>query len=350
MFQAIPFAKQTFMCILACTFCIQAFAQTFEKPTDYMDFMSKKQQEITENHMSYTSAVAHGKSARKVDKRRKELIASNLEAIKQIKALPDWKGDGALRDSTVSFLNTCYHILNEDYEKIMDLEEVAEQSYDQMEAYIKVQDLASEKWEQADKRVREQTEIFAKKNNINLIAGKQTELGKKVEISGKVMQYHREIYLIFFKCNNQERYLIDALNKGNLSALEQNRSSLEKYATENLVKLSKIKPFNGDNSVVDACRKCLQFYLKEAKEQVPILQDFQAKKETFEKLSKAFQEKGTKHTQAEVDAYNKGVKDINAATAKYNLTNDFCNKTRTEVLNNWNNSLQKFFDKHIPKH
>lgn len=350
MFNYSIFFKTVLLCFMPCAFSLQVSAQTFKTPVEYMDFIFVKQREITENHMSYTSAVAHGKSARKVDKRRKELINSNLEAIKSIQTLPDWKGDVALRDSAVSFLNTSYHILNEDYAKIMDLEDVAEQSYDQMEAYIKVQDLASEKWGEADKRLDEQVAIFAKKNNINLVAGEKTDLDKKVEMSGKVMKYQREIYLIFFKCNNQERYLVEAIKKNDLNALEQNRSALEKYATENMAKLAKIKPFNADNSIVDACRKYIQFCLKEVKEYVPATQDFYTKKENFDKLAKVLEEKGKNRNQADVDAYNKGVKDINLATNKYNASNELINKARSEAINNWNNSTQKFFDKHIPKH
>ncbi len=340
----------TLLCVACCTLSTATFAQTFEKPTEYMDFMGKKQIEISEAHMSYTSAAAHGKSARKVDKRRKELINSNLEAIKTIKALPDWKGDVALRDSTVSFLNTSYHILNEDYAKIMDMEEVAEQSYDQMEAYLKIQDLVSEKWSQASTRLREQVAVFAKKNNINLIAGKDTDLDKKIVATNKVMKYKRELYLIFYKCSNQESYVVSAMNKRDLNAIEQSRSSLEKYTTESLAKLLKIKPFNADNSIVDACRKCLLFYQKEAKEQVPAMQEYYTKKENFEKLGKVMQEKGSNRTQVDVDAYNKSVKEMNIITNKYNATNELSNKMRTEAINNWNSTEDKFMDKHIPKH
>ena len=169
-------------------------------------------------------------------------------------------------------------------------------------------------------------------------------------MAGKVSQYQREVFLIFFKCNNQERYLVDAQNKKDLNALEQSRSALEKYATENMAKLAKIKPFNADNSIVDACRKYLQFCIKEVKEQIPAVQDYYNKKDNFDKLGKVMQEKGNNRTKEDVDAYNKAVKDINAATAKYNLANEAINKARTEANNNWNNSVQKFFDKHIPKY
>jgi len=330
--------------------CVNVSAQTLNTVVEYMDFISTKQREVTESHMSYTSAVAHGKSAKKVEKRRNELMTSSKEAIKSIKALPSWKGDIALRDSAVSFLNTTYHILNEDYAKIMDLEEVAEQSYDKMEAYIKIQEVASEKMDEAGKRLNEQEKVFAKNNNVNLISGKESELDKKLQATNKATKYQREVFLIFFKCNNQEHYLIEALNKKDLNALEQNRSTLEKYANESLLKLAKIKPFNADNSIVDACRKYLQFCLKEAKEQIPTVQDFYTKTDNFDKLAKAMQEKNKNRTQADVDAYNKSVKDMNAATTKYNASNELTNKARTETNNNWNNSVQKFFDKHIPKY
>jgi hypothetical protein len=333
-----------------CATCSLSFAQTFEKAVDYMQFMSNKQTEILQSHMSYTSAVAHNKSGRKIDKRRKELVQSMLNAITTIKALPDWKGDATLRDSTVSFINSSYHILNEDYAKIIDLEEVAEQSYDAMEAYINAQELANEKINEAQKRLHKVIEAFAGKNNITLVDGKESELEKKVIASSKVNKYHREIYLIFFKANNQERYLVEAINKKDINAIEQSKNTLEKYSQEGLAKLLKIKPFNADNSVVDACRKVFMFYMKECKEHVPATLDFYAKQENMDKLRTALESKGESRTKPEVDAFNKSVKDYNAAVNKYNTSNNNINKLRSEHIDLWNNACDKFFDKHTPKY
>lgn len=340
--------KHIVSCLFACLFATTSIAQTLETAVQYLEVMAAKKREISESSMSYSSAVAHNKSGRKIDKRRRELMQSVQNAISTIKALPDWKGDVALRDSTVSYLNANYHVLNEDYAKIIDLEEVAEQSYDAMEAYINAQELANEKINQAQDRVQEQLKVFAKNNKINLIEGKETELDKKIAQTNKVNKYYREIFLIHFKANNQEKYLVEAGNKKDLNAIEQNRNALEKYSAEGLAKLTKIKPFNGDNSVVDACRKSLLFYQKEAKDGA-ITQEFYSKQENVEKLKASLEAKGANRTNADIDAFNKSIKDFNAVVAKYNAANNATNKMRSEVNNNWNNAIKTFFDKHTPK-
>jgi hypothetical protein len=45
-----------------------------------------------------------------------------------------WKGDRSFRDTTVAYLKLLYIVFNEDYGKIVNMEEIAEQSYDAMEA------------------------------------------------------------------------------------------------------------------------------------------------------------------------------------------------------------------------
>ena len=45
-----------------------------------------------------------------------------------------------------------YNVLNDDYSKIINMEEIAEQSYDAMEAYILAQEMVDKKPEEATRR------------------------------------------------------------------------------------------------------------------------------------------------------------------------------------------------------
>src|SRR5689334_13318243 len=45
-------------------------AQSFETAGDYMDYIYKANNALTQKYLTYLSAVSHGKSARKVEKRR----------------------------------------------------------------------------------------------------------------------------------------------------------------------------------------------------------------------------------------------------------------------------------------
>ncbi|MCS7027733.1 MAG: hypothetical protein NZ519_03115 [Bacteroidia bacterium] len=334
-------------------FCLisPSFAQTkFAHAGEYITYMTNQQREILKNHMAYTSAVAHQKSAKKIEQKRKDLINSNLQAQKNIANLPPYNNDIALRDSTVAFLKLAYLILIEDYAKIINLEEVAEQSYDAMEAYLLAQDLAAEKLKQANDRLQNQVKVFAAKNNVRLVEAEKDDLSKKIEISNKVAAYYREVFLLFFKCSNQERYLIEAINRRDLSAFSQSQSVLSKYTTENLAKLAQVKPFNGDNTLVEACRKALLFYQKECKEYAPLVQNYWLKQDDFEKVKKNLEAKGNQTNQEDVNQYNKMVNEINTITKQYNDSSNTMNKQRTEIINAWNTASNAFYAKHIPKY
>ena len=51
-----------------------AVAQDFDDPSLYLSFISKNQREVSVKYLSYMSAASHGRSMRKVEKRRADLI------------------------------------------------------------------------------------------------------------------------------------------------------------------------------------------------------------------------------------------------------------------------------------
>ena len=319
-------------------------AQDLEKPGEYMDFISKQQENISKKFMSYASASAHGKRAKKIESLRSKLLDEVQEARMNISGMPSFKGDKEYRDSAVNFMKLYYNVLNEDYSKIINLEEIAEQSYDAMEAYMMAQEKVDEKLEDANKKLREASERFAARNNVNIINGK-SELGDMLKQVREMNIYYHEVYLVFFRPYKQEAYLMDALEKGNITGIEQNKNSLLKYAQEGLEKLNTLKGFQGDNSIISACRAMLNFYVKEA-DKMNAVSEFFLSKERFESIKKEY-DKGKK-TKEDTDAYNKGVNDINKASEAYNNNNQYLNQARNESLDSWNKAVTGFFDQHTP--
>ena len=124
---------------------IAAPAQEKSDAGSYLTYIGEQYQELTESMLSYTSAVAHGKSARKVEKRRAELLQQVKESERNVRSMKPFQNDSNLRDSVVAYFNLCFHVLNEDYEKILNMEDIAEQSYDLMEAYLLAKEKANEK-------------------------------------------------------------------------------------------------------------------------------------------------------------------------------------------------------------
>jgi hypothetical protein len=167
-----------------------ASAQDLNNAGDYLDYITAEFTKISKDTWSYTSAASHGKKAKKVDNLRKELISTVYEAKKKIERMPDFKKDGSLRDSLVSYLNLNYNVLKQDYAKIMDLEDIAEQSYDLMEAYLLAQEIADKKLENAGDMIEAQQIIFADKNNITLVYS-EDKISKKLKEANLVYEYYR---------------------------------------------------------------------------------------------------------------------------------------------------------------
>ncbi len=322
-------------------------AQGFAHAGEYMQYMLNDQDRINKDMWDYISTIAHSKSARKAENRRKELISTTAEAIKRISKLGPWENDGTFRDSVISYLKLCDIVLREDFSKIMDLEAIAEQSYDAMEAYLMAQDKANDKLDDAAEMVRAEQAIFASDHNITLVESND-KLVQKLERAGAVFNYYNMVYLIFFKPYKQEAYLLEAMPKGDVSAMEQIRNSLSSLSSAALTQLDTVKSFKGDASLVITCKEYLAFFKKEADEKMPAQIDFYLKKDNFEKQKAAMDSKGSNRTQADVDSYNTAVNDFNASVNEYNKVNTDLNNERNTLLNKWNAALANFLNRHVP--
>lgn len=338
--------KQMITLLVCLSVSIFATAQNFENAVEYLDYIGKQQVNISKRYLSYTSASAHGKRAKKVEALRMKLLDEVQEARMNISGMPGFKGDKTYRDTAVNFMKLYYNVLNDDYSKIVNMEEIAEQSYDEMEAYLLLQEKVDEKLALANERMHTAEKQFATKNNVNLIDG-QSEIGDKMKQVGEMQKYYHQVYLLFFKPYKQESDLLQAVEKGNITGIEQSKNSLLKYAQDGLEKLNAIKAFQGDGSVVVACKSMLTFYVKEASEKMNAMSDYFLTKERFEKIKKEYDKKD-EHTKQDVDAYNKAVNEINKASENYNKTGQMLNQQRKEALDSWQKTVDTFYDDHTP--
>jgi predicted DNA-binding protein len=336
-----------FICtVLWIAFFGVASAQNFESAGEYLSYINQQQETVTKKFLSYNSAVSHGRNAKKVENLRSKLLDEVQEARMNINSMPSFKGDKTFRDSAVSFMKLYYNVLNDDYGKIVNMQEIAEQSYDLMEAYLLAEEMVSKKLSAANDAVIAAQKKFAEKNNIQLTEGK-SDVGDMMHQVGEVNHYYNTIYLLFFKSYKQETYMLDAIEKKNLTAIEQNRSALLQVAQAGLTALNAIQPYKGDNSLVNNCRQTLEFHVKEANEKINTITDFLLTQEKFSKIKADFEKKSSP-TQEEVDAYNKGVKDINTAANAYNATNKQLTEQRNKLLNDWNEGVNAFMDSKMP--
>jgi hypothetical protein len=313
-----------------------------------MSTLSQREELLSVNYLSYMSEVAHGGRARKMEKRRNELIATIRGSIREAEKLAPFEGDASLRDAYKDYWTVLLSVFMEEYHKIVDMEEVAEQSYDAMETYLLIQEKAGEKLDEAYGKVALAYKVFAATHHVTLVEGEQSKLSRKLDQAGKVNKYYNQLYLIYFKSAVQEGMMVAALNRNDINAIEQGRSSLSRYAGEGLTRLDTTKSFQGDGSVIATCRKVLAFQQSEA-EKFSAITNFLIKNEEFAKTKKTFDTKPAgKRTQADIDQYNNAVKELNVAVNDYNKVNEQLNKERSKMHEHWDNDGKRFFDDHVP--
>jgi hypothetical protein len=315
----------------------------------HMEYLSQNEEMLSKKYLSYMSEVAHGHKARKMEKRREDVISTIREAVKDCQKVRPYNGDASLRDAQTTYYSVLLSVFTEDYAKIVDMEEVAERSYDAMEAYLMIQEKVGEKLDEAFAKLKSVEKAFAEKNNIRLTQPTATKVDRKLAKIGKVNNYMNQVYLIFFKSAVQETLLLEALNKNDINALEQCRASLAKFATEGLTRLDTVKAFEGDGSLINGCRKVLEFQKSEAENKIPLYSDFLMQADNFEKARKAFESTpASSRTKGDVDAYNATVTRFNKTVNEYNVLNNGLNNSRDKVLTQWETTRQRFMHLHVP--
>ncbi|WP_296316516.1 LIC11966 family surface protein [Winogradskyella sp. UBA3174] len=328
-------------------FTVSLSAQKFDTALDYLEFVSEQQEGITKKMWTYTKAIAHGKSDRNVNNKRKSLLKTLDRSIEKIKKAPGFDGV-EFKNQLLKRLQFNKDLLNDEYAKIIDMKAVAEQSYDAMEAYMMAQELADKRMEEIQEEYEVNYYAFANKNKINIVES-ETDLSKNMSISNEVFSYYKNMYLIYFKVYINEIYLMDALNSNDANAIQQNANALSESAKEGLQVLKSIEHYKNDKSLSIATKKAFEFFIDEAENKVPVLTDFLVLSEDLEKTKATIEKTAErKRTKEQIDGYNAMISKFNKGVKQYNNTNTALNKKRQVVINVLNTTNQKFLSKHIP--
>jgi hypothetical protein len=331
-------------------FTFELSAQAPDSPVEYMEYLNNREKQLSQKYLSYMSEVAHGNRARKLEKRRQELLTAIKQSLSDATKLRPYKGDASLRDVYKNYWDILLKVFNEDYHKIVDMEEIAEQSYDNMEAYLLAQEKAGDVLGEASDKLEPAYNSFAANNNVRLVDKGDSKMEVRLRKVANVNKYYHDVFLVFFKSYKQDAYVWDAYNREDVNGLEQNRGSLIKVSDEATAKLDTIRAFNGDPSLRDVVRKVVEFHKLECRNYLPALTDYLVKKSDFQKIQKAFEAKAeSKRTQADVDNYNKAVNDFNAAVNTSNKMLAEANAGGAKTLQRWEDVRKDFMERHIPK-
>ena len=330
------------------SFITKIQAQTYDDPVAYMQAIDNAYREMNEKNMAYMSAAGHGRRARKIEKLRIQTLQTIENTRNKLIDLPLYKGDNSYRKSSIDYAQFCYNIFNEDYKKIVNLEDIAEQSVDEMQAYLLLQEETNKKYKEATAIINQAEKDFAKKYNINLVEHKD-ELGDKLEVATKLTHYANQVYILFFKCNWEENQLTQALNNKKITQAEQARNALITYANEGLQLLNSdsLKDFQMDPALAQQCRIALTFYKKVGEKDVPKMLDYFLKRENFDKIKNSMDTKSNR-TQQDVDTYNAAVREMNKGVDEFNQINQNLNSQKNQLVNNWEVTEKSFIDAHMP--
>ena len=338
--------KLAFILLFICACNVNA--QSFSNALEYLEFLGEEEETVTKNMWKYTKAVAHSKSDRTITSKRTVLIKSVERAIAKIEKAQGYKGDD-YKSKVLEHMRLNESLLKQDYAKIIDLKEVAEQSYDYMEAYILAQELADRKMAEAQAIYEKDFYAFAADNNINIIES-ESDLGKKMDISNKVFNHNNNLYLIFFKVYINEVYLWEAIEKGDVNGIQQNASALNQTAKEGLEKLKTVELYKNDPAIVTTTKTVFDFFINESENEIPKIIDFLVLNSDFETIKETLDNTPErKRTKEQINAYNKKIKDINKAVKTYNTVNTKLNNDRQKVLNQLETTKSNFLERHIPK-
>lgn len=322
-------------------------AQTTFGSVEYMNELTEPFAKIKASTWEYLKAATKGKGARKVESKRQALIAELKSAKITTSRKKSFEGSSDLKNALTEFLDLNYTVLKGDFDKILDMEDIAEQSYDAMEAYLLAKEKANEKLNEGSNKLQAAQKAYCAKHNIQLTEGEQDKTDKKIEKASQTLKYYNQVYLIFFKSYKQEAYVLTALMKNDVNGLEQHNGTLKTFTTEGLNKLKTFKSYRGDASLKIAAQQIIKFYQTESTKSFPAMVDFYIKKDNYEKAQKVLESKTKKsRTQADIDKFNKAVNEYNTASQKFNQINQTANSERSRFLDQWNKKVETFFSTH----
>jgi len=331
---------------LCCFITGTLFSQS-TAPVDYMDSLFTPFLELDNEKWKYIKAMTRGKSARKIEAKRSALIQEYANVRKQLSLVKPYQDDDLLRPAVMDYLQLTQQVLKEDFGEIVDLEEIAEESFDGMEAYLLAQERANEKLNQASINVDNAMNEFAALNKIIMEDGPGSKLTDKIEKGASAMNYYNTAYLLFFKAFHQETYVFDAISRGDIGSLEQSANSLSSFAEEGLATLKEQDLYNGDPSLKIATRSILSFIKRHADKEYPALTDFLILQDELTTANKKLEAKKQKdRTEEEVNSFNNMVKEYNSGLKDFNKNLDALNKDRNNAIKEYNDAIQTFFDKH----
>ena len=298
-----------------------AFAQEtdFTDPVQYFSYFGNEHNKVINKNMEYVQYSVHSDNVQEIGTKRLELIAVINETIGRVQKVPPFEKDTKMKDEMLEVLSMYKNSFEIEFNNALTLKENSKESYEAMEEYINAMDVAEKKLDKASDRFQKASTKFAEDNEITLI---KNEANDVVGELNRLNNYHRKLYLKYFKVSKKNAEFWDALEKQNAGLMEKKRKELQEDCNSTLKIVTLMPAFKGDTEYKDATLEIVNFFKKLADND-------------YVKMVEITRKGDANFTQADVDTYNKVVEIYNTQTPmlsqKFNIAG--------------NNLLRK----HIPK-
>lgn len=301
-----------------------SFAQVFDHPADYNNFIIGEMNQIVTKNLEYISQSVHSDNFEQKELKRKNLVKQIKTAYENISGTKPYENGEKLQSECVEVLNMYKQVFEVEFQEVNLLKETSQESFETMENYFKKQSQAEENLAKATDRFYKAQKAFIKSHDIPM---EKASADKTIEDQFKVMsevnEYTRTLYLINFQLTKYNSIFFEAVGNKETAGLDAKRKRIESAADRSIEQMSKMEGFKGDRNLLDKTLKVAKFYKEmSANGFADIVKVLKAKQEDL--------------TQDDVDKYNEAIQKYN--TNIQGMTDDF-NRAQSELMR-----------KHTPKY
>ena len=207
--------------------------------------------------MEYVQHAVHSEDLVTIETKRLELIELIGVTMARVEKVPPFGKDSKMKDEMLEVLQMYKNSFEIEFNDALTLKKDSKESYEAMEKYIDAMDDAEKKLDKASERFVKASEEFAEKNEIQLLKNEGNEVVKDLN---KLNNYHRNLFLKYFKVSKKNSEFMDALEKQQAGLMEKKRKELIEDCNSTLKVLSIMPDFKGDTEYLDATKEIVSFY------------------------------------------------------------------------------------------
>lgn len=324
-------------------------SQTFHSPDEYLAYIKAQEVNITKSSWKLVAAKAHKNWIRAYDA-QKQLLKDIQSAKKKIAKIKDgYKGDVEYRDQILLYFDLYEKSVNREFQKIISLDTLHQQSNDVMDALMQVDDMVDNKLNAQSEKVDTAYKAFIEKYAIEPVVI-ESEWSKKIKIFNEASNYHMSINAQYFKANFTHVNLMIAVKNADIPAIQQNSNALVQYADEGLEQLEAIGPYNGDYSIKNAAAKVLQYYKENTREFTTKVLGMIMFSDKFDNSKKLMESKKKEEITADEESnYNQLLKQMETEIKAFRKMYFDVFTANLMVVNQWLAAESDFFARQVPK-